>query len=67
MRSEIDRSSELAAVSSSRCDESVCIPVPLTLKNNLKKLAARDCSPFAATARLLLARSVERELALEVR
>jgi hypothetical protein len=48
---------------SSRCDEFVSIPVPLALKNSLRQLAARDCTGLASTARRLLARSVDRELA----
>lgn len=47
---------------STRCDEFLSIPVPLTLKNDLHRLAVRDCCKVAATARRLLARSVEREL-----
>jgi hypothetical protein len=48
---------------STRCDEFLSIPIPLTLKNDLHRLAARDCCKVAATARRLLARSVDRELA----
>jgi hypothetical protein len=66
VHSTADRSSESPTVSSSRCDEFVSIPVPLTLKNNLRRLAERDCSALAATARRLLARGIDRELA-EVR
>ena len=47
---------------STRCDELVAIPVPLALKNDLKRLAERDCGALAATARRLLARSVKDEL-----
>lgn len=47
---------------STRCDEFLSIPVPLTLKEDLHRLAVRDCCKVAATARRLLARSVKDEL-----
>jgi hypothetical protein len=53
----------IPAAASTRCDEFVSIPVPLALKKDLRRLAAHDCSALAATARRLLARSVDRELA----
>lgn len=39
------------------------VPMPNPLKADLQRLAERDCSTMTATARRLIARGVERELA----
>ena len=40
------------------------VTIPETLAVRLRELAERDCSSVAATARRLLARGIEREIAL---
>ena len=45
------------------CDEFISVPAPPSLKAGLRRLAQRDCSTLAATARRLLARGIAHELA----